>query len=192
MLSQSHTDLVTTEAAARMQEASKVEKLADVLPRSFGRRSNASEFVHLVPEFCRLLPVPLDMLYFMSLVPELMPPVERRVSVAIYLRSIFDCVDLSYPPRGGDVASCRMSLPVSLVDGVVEATTLYPSRSYERLEFVGDAVLRYVLSMNVMARNSSLQWDFVRIEEILSAGTFRGTCRSSFPVLANTATSLVE
>ena len=49
-----------------------------------------------------------------------------------------------------------------------EATTLFPKQTYQRLEFLGDAVLGFFVALNAFANNALLVWDSDDLQEIMS------------------------
>jgi dsRNA-specific ribonuclease len=56
-----------------------------------------------------------------------------------------------------------------LVATLKEATTLAPEVTYQRQEVLGDSVLGFFLSMNLVGMNCSLEWDSDELARILSA-----------------------
>ncbi|KAL7581561.1 hypothetical protein ACA910_022124 [Epithemia clementina (nom. ined.)] len=140
--------------------------------------SNVSEaqenrYVHLIPEFVEILPVPLPLLFTMSLVPYFMPALEREVDLSAMAHNFqlgalhrtdgknnnHSNLSMEKYSRNILVDDKSASDPrVPFVGLLREATTLFPAPTYDRLEFLGDSVLGYFLALNVIACNTSLDW----------------------------------
>jgi dsRNA-specific ribonuclease len=124
------------------------------------------EYLFLVPEFLRVLPMPRDVLYVGDLIGHFMPPLERTIQLG------WACHALEHAAKKvqfgiNNARFCR-SIPIptgrhfpenGLAALMNEATTIAPFVLYERLEFLGDAVLGFFLALNVFARNATLAWD---------------------------------
>ena len=135
--------------------------------------------VHLIPEFVEILPVPLPLLFVMSLVPYFMPVLEREVDLCCIAHRLLLCAldaedgshsgTTKYQNTNGsndNVATPNSSKPqVPLVALLREATTLFPASTYDRLEFLGDSVLGYFLAINALACNGFFEWDSENVAE---------------------------
>ena len=125
-----------------------------------GARDISSEdngnVVHLVPEFLEALPMPLDLLFFIPVLPTFLPELERQIQSAADAANLFTALPSRVPI---DRKSCIASL-------VNEAFSLFPSKMYERLEFLGDSCLNFLIMENIYSTNHLLQWDFETMENI--------------------------
>jgi len=138
--------------------------------------SSDTEVAHVPPELVHLLPCPRDMLYVCGQhMAKIMLPLERAITL-LYVETRMEelrrknCMKATTLSVRNDVSStiqpvtCPTLLSnldegksfLSLLD---EATSLSPHSTYQRLEFLGDAVLNYFLSIDLMARNAELKWD---------------------------------
>jgi dsRNA-specific ribonuclease len=127
------------------------------------------QVAYLLPEFARVLPIPLSMLYVAGICEAILPELERSICVSMQASVLWtSSVGNLVPETDRDGSWHRTtSLP-----GMLEAaTTLFPTPTYERLEFLGDAVLGFFVAINSMAKNSPLEWDCFDIGEILSRAT---------------------
>ena len=123
----------------------------------------------LIPELIEILPIPRDMIYVLSLAERFMPALEREIELAFSARRLLEMgmktQDMLRKAslRVMDSSSNRLSLehrqtPLSVL--LCEATTTFPSITFQRLEFLGDSVLGFFVALNLFARNSSLAWDY--------------------------------
>ena len=147
-------------------------------------KANHSPFsntVHLIPEFTHILPVPLDFLFAIGgLAERFMPRLEREIDLCMQahgLRSEAACMaatttDIIGNSRRGGASPMRLQWPHrqerTLPDLLREATTLVPKQTYQRLEFLGDAVLGFFVALNAMANNALLVWDSDDLQELMS------------------------
>eukprot|EP00562_Extubocellulus_spinifer_P003663 CAMPEP_0178537604 /NCGR_PEP_ID=MMETSP0696-20121128/36679_1 /TAXON_ID=265572 /ORGANISM="Extubocellulus spinifer, Strain CCMP396" /LENGTH=1341 /DNA_ID=CAMNT_0020169845 /DNA_START=174 /DNA_END=4198 /DNA_ORIENTATION=+ len=146
--------------------------------------SSDTEVAHVPPELVHLLPCPRDMLYVCGQhMAKIMLPLERAITL-LYVETRMEelrrknCMKATTLSVRNDVSStiqpvaCQTLLSnldegksfLSLLD---EATSLSPHSTYQRLEFLGDAVLNYFLSIDLMARNAELKWDANDLGEII-------------------------
>lgn len=127
--------------------------------------------VHLIPEFCYVLPIRRDFFNLMLIVDKFMPSLEREINKKILTGSLVKHMLL----ERNETCSKTLSLVVtSLLPYMNESATIQPTPSYQRLEFLGDAVLSYYLCINTAIQNSLLEWDADDIGEIIEKA-----CRNS-------------
>uniref|UniRef100_A0A7S2XPR3 RNase III domain-containing protein n=1 Tax=Attheya septentrionalis TaxID=420275 RepID=A0A7S2XPR3_9STRA len=138
------------------------------------REMEETEPLYIIPELGQALPMPRDVLYMCRHAPKFMTPLERHFELSLVaqeLREWGDAVSsrMHHPSKSrrrpeepNTVKPCMPSVGDSLtfISRLQEATTVTPCVTYQRLEFLGDAVLTYFVAVNMMARNSRLQWDF--------------------------------
>jgi dsRNA-specific ribonuclease len=181
-------------------EARRVFKLADEQPPRLisvddEQRTNediqCNDIVRLIPEFVHVLPMPLDLLFlFSELTTRGMPQLEREIDlhlqaewlkghVAILLsKQTPQIVVDDHPSRqwlaryfglsGQQRQHEHQEVPLSCL--LSEATTIFPRKTYERLEFLGDAVLsHFVAVVGGMSQNSSLGWACDDFEQYISS-----------------------
>lgn len=137
-------------------------------------RVDEKKAIHLIPELTSILPMPRDFLYTVGYAESFMPFLERAVQLqnhAAILKKLAPS-QLSSSPLEDLTSSASMVLDtrsarqqnsgtnnISLVKLLEIATSLLPTKRYERLEFLGDKVLGYFVVWNLFAKNSSLNWD---------------------------------
>lgn len=139
-------------------EAIKVEKHSD----HFSSEDDLVPHVHLIPELCYILPIPRDLLFVMGSVDKVMPHLERQINMKMLLGAF---ARQNAPNHSDDIIAEILPTFASLVD---ESSRIYPKATYQRLEFLGDAVLSYFLCTNVVAHNSTLRWDADDIGDIIA------------------------
>lgn len=132
----------------------------------------------LIPELIEILPIPRDMIYVLSLAERFMPALERETELAFSARRLLEMgLKTQYMLRNAslrvmDSSSNRLSLehrqtPLSVL--LCEATTTFPSITFQRLEFLGDSVLGFFVALNTFSTNSSLAWDYEDFRNIQQA-----------------------
>jgi dsRNA-specific ribonuclease len=133
--------------------------------------------VYLVPELVSIFPIPRDFLYSVGLAGVFIPELERAISVSRFARSILepspDGASNQHESSTKQLTSASKSRLINyhreFSDSLSEATSLFPVNRYERLEFLGDAVLGYFLALNTLVSNASLAMDFDEIKDVISA-----------------------
>jgi dsRNA-specific ribonuclease len=152
----------------------RVDRLARCSP--FCDKINDSEVsVMLEPESTFLLPTPLGFLHVASLMEDFMADLERKMYIfqcASHLEQACEAQALKsnttldgHPPSVRPNWKHRQS---NLARLLLEATTVHPQPFYERLEFLGDAVLGFCLALNAMTRNASLEYDWEELGLVIS------------------------
>ena len=130
----------------------------------------AGDTIHLPPELIHILPCPRDILYLCGQHFEtILVSLERTVTLMNVDRRLqeFEEKNGLAIPETADRTSTLFSshLFVNLDEGNAplvladEATGLFPSPTYQRLEFLGDAILNHTLAINLFAKNSDLRLD---------------------------------
>ena len=128
--------------------------------------------VHLLAEYIQILPVPLPLLFVMQYQPYFMSALEREIDLCLFEHRLLECVikpgnshENEKRQNPLDEAHRNVTVPtdnknhkephhhVPLVELLRQATTLVPIPLYDRLEFLGDAVLGYCLAINLFATN---------------------------------------
>ena len=115
----------------------------------------------------KVLPIPLPYLHWLSQADYALPALERALSLSLFVAHI--------NRKAEDMARLRRQVyrrpcpefAVALLDS---ATRVFPKPAYERLEFLGDAVLGYILSLNLISINSGSIWHLRELEAIHSHG----------------------
>ena len=110
---------------------------------------------NVVPELTRVFPFPRDCLYILQHADSFMHSVER--AIAIRRAAIGILRDGHCDTDGLGSGNGHNGTILQRTEHVLDLATT--PVSFERLEFLGDHVLAYFLTMNLVARNSSLQWD---------------------------------
>jgi dsRNA-specific ribonuclease len=109
----------------------------------------------VIPELCWILPMPRDVLYMLHHASLFMPEIEKAVGYETrprqFYRSLVKLVDTP-----SSALAPTLHVPMELFASYEEATTI---ARFQRLEFLGDAVLGLFLAINLMALNSNLAWD---------------------------------
>ena len=130
-------------------------------------QSKKERFKYLVPELVKILPMPRDALYMLKQASLFMPALEQAIefdALTVAMHASLNSLNKSASFKG-QVSECQINteLGARLLD---EALTV---AKYQRLEFLGDAVLGFFLALNLMARNASLMWDNEDLELVFSA-----------------------
>jgi dsRNA-specific ribonuclease len=133
--------------------------------------------VYLVPELVSIFPTPRDFLYSVGLAGVFIPELERAISVSRYASTILELPPGSASnPRESSTKQVTSASKGRLInfhrefsDSLSEATSLFPVNRYERLEFLGDAVLGYFLALHTLVSNASLAMDSDEIRDAISA-----------------------
>jgi dsRNA-specific ribonuclease len=120
-----------------------------------------SSKVHLIPEFCAILPIPHDLLYTIGIIDKVMLPLEREVTMRMCCGKFLQSM---VPTEQFDTAIGAIPTFTRLLS---EAFTIFPKPTYQRLEFLGDAILSYYVCNNIVAYNGALQWDANDIGDII-------------------------
>jgi dsRNA-specific ribonuclease len=152
---------------SKLVAAHEVKKHSDFNPLTSNSESSNINF--LIPELIEILPIPRDMIYVLSLAERFMPALERETELAFSARRLLEMgLKTQYMLRNAslrvmDSSSNRLSVehrqtPLSIL--LCEATTTFPSITFQRLEFLGDSVLGFFVALNTFSRNSSLAWDY--------------------------------
>lgn len=108
--------------------------------------------VYLIPELTTFLALPRDFILVVDQAKRFMPEVERSLEL---FGIAFKFVQTFRSPCCTNLTSQAFTRFVRLIE---EATTLEPQATYERLEFLGDAVLSYILALQGISQNSSLRF----------------------------------
>jgi dsRNA-specific ribonuclease len=152
---------------SKLVAAHKVQKHSDFNPFMSTLRSSRINLI--IPELIEILPIPRDMIYVLSLADRFMPALEREIELAISAQRLLEMgMKTQYMLRNASLraivpSSNRLSFehrqtPFSIL--LCEATTTFPSITFQRLEFLGDSVLGFFVALNTFSRNSSLAWDY--------------------------------
>ena len=126
--------------------------------------------IHLPPELLHVLPCPRDMLYLCGQHFEaILVSLERTVTLMNVDRRLQELKTKNglaiteTTDHTGTVFSSHLfnnldegDAPLVLID---KATGLFPSPTYQRLEFLGDAILNHALAINLFAKNYDLRLD---------------------------------
>ena len=138
--------------------------------------------VYILPELVKVMPIPRDILYTFQYANLFMPSIEREFELQYIHDNLMTLGNdfsqsLSHNPadfvlwqqeqKQRAVFAVR-NRPRSFVSLLREATTTTPSITYNVLEFVGDTILSYFLSMKLLSRNAPLTLDVDDLEEIRS------------------------
>ena len=126
--------------------------------------------IYLPPELLHILPCPRDMLYLCGQHFEaILVSLERTVTLMNVDRRLQELKTKNglaiteTTDHTGTVFSSHLfnnldegDAPLVLID---KATGLFPSPTYQRLEFLGDAILNHALAINLFAKNYDLRLD---------------------------------
>lgn len=121
----------------------------------------------LMPELVRILPIPRDFLFTVGSAEKYMMPLEIIINQHIKAQQLHKLAC----QIGSDVlltTSPNSDADTSFVDLLMEATTVFPTSRFERLEFLGDRVLNYMIALNMFARNGELNWSQDDYRELCS------------------------
>lgn len=154
-------------------EARRMESLSDENWYLGGRESQQTlsqsddNIVHLIPEYVEILAVPLSLLLTTSIAQYFMPALERDIELCFLahrfrlcaVHSNLNSIRNEEFSEDGQPISEACNYKLKLVELLREATTLFPVPTYDRLEFLGDAVLSYYLSLFVIIYNAPFEWD---------------------------------
>ena len=130
----------------------------------------AGDTIHLPPELVHILPCPRDILYLCGQYFEtILVSLERTVTLSNVDRRLQELEKKNghFIAKTADRTNTLLSshlldnldegdFPLVLLD---KATGLFPSPMYQRLEFLGDAILNHTLAINLFAKNSDLRLD---------------------------------
>ena len=149
----------------------KVSKVSSHDPFNSFKYTNKEYYENVFPEAVMVYPMPKDVLFLLKHESSFMRALEFKMESLEWAFQLNElgkatCYPHSKRPRL-PVVTLRGS-PRSLPRLVEEACTLSPKERYQRLEFLGDAVLGYFLALNLMARNAELKWDFDELSNLLS------------------------
>jgi len=116
----------------------------------------------LVPELIQMLPLPRDFCYAVSQAPNFLPKLEQQMYLEHTATAFQTQIAKRVPPSlnlfntsVSNVTTKQHSM--SLVELVGAATK--QGRTMQRLEFLGDTVLGFLVAVNLFALNPSLTWD---------------------------------
>ena len=146
-----------------------VSKVSDHDP--FIEKTFEGKYENVFPEAVMVHPMPKDVLYLLRHEALFMQALENEMvssEWALQLTQLSMSTSIPLISLPGLVASKPVERLKSLANLVDEACTVVPNGRYQRLEFLGDAVLGYFIALNVMARNSELRWDYDDLNQILS------------------------
>lgn len=136
--------------------------------------------VKIPPELVYILPCPRDILYMCGQhMDKIMLPLQRAITLLHVEDRLQKLKDKNCMKATAVSGARKPTAPVSslllsnLNEGkplstlLDEATRLFPQVMYQRLEFLGDAVLNYFLSVDLMARNTKLNWDADELGDLI-------------------------
>ena len=158
-----HTKLnmIAVNKVVKMSDFNGLERGRTLAKSSQRRKLLAQELIHI-------LPLPRDFLSIVGLAEKFMIPLETAIcnhSKAHVLKRRASqigskALDLIERPVSLERQRSAAGQDIcSLVGLLTNATTVFPASHFEQLEFLGDRVLNHFLSLNLLARNSELQWD---------------------------------
>ena len=123
----------------------------------------------LCPDYVEFLPISLSVLKVMSLASSFMPALERKIGLCLLIHQWICQLDTSPSPVFRDLAEQQArSKELALVELFRTATTIHPTPTYDRLEFLGDAVLKYFLGLNAIAKNDGFEQDCEEMNETVA------------------------
>jgi dsRNA-specific ribonuclease len=137
-----------------------IESIAKSCP--FTKDTIYDRTVDLLPEFIQILPLPRDFLYTYGLAAKFMPLFERLVDNASHADALLRMHDSA-------VSEASTSYYEALFPLLDEATTTYPIATFERLEYLGDAVLGHCLALDIWTINHTLTRDCEELGGLISA-----------------------
>lgn len=132
--------------------------------------------VHLVPELISVLAIPRDFLYTVGMSGAFMPELERVIRVSGYAGTLLQISmeKLIGQDDGFELAPVIQSRTTKRhqeLSGLLsDATSLFPTNAYERLEFLGDTILGFFLALKTVSQNASLVMDSDDIGDAISDG----------------------
>jgi dsRNA-specific ribonuclease len=119
------------------------------------------------PEVITVLPMPRDIIYLFQYQATFMAKLEARINMAHFEASIRELGGDVVLPRFERVAKDNFRTgsntgnhASSFNTLLTMALTLRPTKTYERLEFLGDAVLLHYTTMNLFSKSFQLLWTF--------------------------------
>jgi len=123
----------------------------------------------LFPELVYILPIPRDFLFMVGFAETYMIPLETTISHSSNAHSLMEASTTCGRTALGvlnDTQSItnekrvQRHLHLSTFNELLsQATTIFPTARYERLEFIGDRVLNHLVSLCLVARNGALEWE---------------------------------
>jgi dsRNA-specific ribonuclease len=130
----------------------------------------------LIPELVHILPMPRDFLFVVGSAEKFMIPLEASISHSIKARNLMEATTsigqsvLGFPDGSARTTSEQTPICLStFTKSLAEATTIFPTSRYERLEFLGDRTLNYMVSLCLFTRNGDLEWDGDDLKEHCTA-----------------------
>jgi len=137
------------------------------------RRSSGRSSIGIHGKSIEVLPFPLDFARAAWHAHKFLPHVEKEAEWLRRAASLLSLADKTTFPLVRNNKQAKFSVKRDrkpLFKLLKEATGISNPCTYQRLEFFGDAVLGYFLSVNLMSRNSSLKWDFDELSNLISDG----------------------
>ena len=117
----------------------------------FEKNELQPEVLFLVPELVFCFAPPRDFVYVIHQAQKFMPELERKIDIRRLAFSMCEAL-MDSPARAAGVNLNTLS---SLLE---EATSSYPTSRFERLEFLGDTVLGYFLTVEAVMMNKTFTW----------------------------------
>jgi hypothetical protein len=135
--------------------------------------------VFLMPELIQILPMPRDFLFVIGSAEKFMMPLEivihEHCKVHQWKKVVAQIGSLVLQESAHSSSTDESDrIEPSLVDSIREATTVFPTSRFERLEFLGDRVLNYMVAVNLFCRNSQLQWSQDNFTDHYSMANYNG------------------
>ena len=121
--------------------------------------------IFIIPELVKVHPLKRNVLYLASRANSFLPSLERKLHLLYLLQTLQNLsshVQSRMPPKHYTTYTHSFILPDldrSVLSLLNEATSLSPCITYQRLEFIGDAVLAFFLSIQVFSQNFNLEYN---------------------------------